>query len=535
MSHAPNDDLSNTYPQTWVRIPAKARSQLRSLCANPGDLPHFLDTLMEEYCLPQYLPEMAELEAAVLECRRSATRMDKHPNTLGLNPSLSMFQLQFVGLLDLLNSGQDPKADPQEDSLSGEAGTGLLWWDPFREKVRLEPARNEDLLVLKIVAEELDVREIGEQQGITPSRLYTLIQRAKNKGLVLGPASRLQRPREVVSGKSSRFEEHQTAEVFTLQWHLTDACDMHCRHCYGGGTARQHVEKEEAFRVLQDTARFCRQKNVRGQITFTGGNPIMHPDFFQIYEAAVQEGFLVAILGNPTDAETLERLVAIEPPVLFQVSLEGMREHNDHIRQEGHFDRVLEFLDLLREHGVPSQVMLTLTRANIEQVLPLAEVLRGRADRFTFNRISLVGEGASLRPPDMESYQSFLQEYLEATRTNPILRLKDNLLNPALAARGEKPFGGCTGYGCGAAFNFLALLPNGAVHACRKFPSPLGDIHTNNLSGIYDSSIAAAYRSAPQECLDCSLAPVCRGCLAVVHSWGKDVFRERDPYCSAKF
>ena len=33
-----------------------------------------------------------------------------------------------------------------------------------------------------------------------------------------------------------------------------------------------------------------------------------------------------------------------------------------------------------------------------------------------------------------------------------------------------EPFGGCTGFGCGAAFNFMAVLPDGEVHACRKVP-----------------------------------------------------------------
>lgn len=52
--------------------------------------------------------------------------------------------------------------------------------------------------------------------------------------------------------------------------------------------------------------------------------------------------------------------------------------------------------------------------------------------------------------------------------------LKDNLFNLVLAEGGEAPFGGCTGNGCGAAFNFVTLLSDGEVHACRKFPSPLG-------------------------------------------------------------
>jgi len=48
--------------------------------------------------------------------------------------------------------------------------------------------------------------------------------------------------------------------------------------------------------------------------------------------------------------------------------------------------------------------MLTLTRANLDQVLPLTEILQGRVDLFTFNRLALVGEGASLYSVEPEKY-----------------------------------------------------------------------------------------------------------------------------------
>jgi len=531
MASAPNEDLPRVYPHTWARLPEDARRRLMSLCVRPEDLPHQLSQLIQEYGQPEWLQEMAELEAALWECRRCGDGVERHPGSLCINPCLSVIQVRWKDLLELLGTEEGVRVASELHAFSEEEGTGLVWWDPSRGHVRLEPARNEDLLVVKMVAEGIDARDLAAEHGLSTSRLYTLLQRVRKKGLLLGPASRLQRPPEVAPRDGALAEAHLEAEIFTLQWHLTDACDMHCRHCYGGGGARSHVDRETAFRVLRETAELCREKNVRGQITFTGGNPFLHPHFLEVYEAAVKEGFLVAILGNPADEGTLDRLAAIEPPALFQVSLEGLREHNDFIRHQGHYDRVLGFLDRLGEYGISSRVMLTLTRANMDQVLPLGEELRGRTDGFTFNRISLVGEGAGLHPPDPASYRAFLGEYLEAARKNPVLRLKDNMLNPVLAAQGAEPFGGCTGFGCGAAFNFMALLPDGEVHACRKFPSPIGDNTAETLTEIYDSRTASAYRSAPEACLACSLCSVCRGCPAVVHSFGGDVFRDRDPYC----
>jgi selenobiotic family peptide radical SAM maturase len=274
--------------------------------------------------------------------------------------------------------------------------------------------------------------------------------------------------------------------------------------------------------------------HVRGQVSFTGGNPFLHPHLFDLYRTARDKGLGLAILGNPTPMEEMERLMEISPPLFFQISLEGLAHHNDHIRGPGHFNRSLDFLDQLRQLGISSTVMLTLTRDNLDQVLPLGQLLQGRADRFTFNRLATVGEGARLKMPEPKEFEAFLRQYEEAARKNPILGLKDNLIN-IIRREKEKPlFGGCTGFGCGAAFNFVSLLPEGEVHACRKFSSPIGHILHSSLAEIYHSDAARAYRKGSEACQSCDLDPVCRGCLAITHSCGLDPFRDRDPFCFLK-
>jgi selenobiotic family peptide radical SAM maturase len=287
----------------------------------------------------------------------------------------------------------------------------------------------------------------------------------------------------------------------------------------------------QSLDVLKELQAFCRSKQVTGHISFTGGNPFLYPDFFQVYQAASEAGFSLAILGNPVSRGQLERILAIRTPDFFQVSLEGLPEHNDTIRGEGHFERTLGFLSLLKEVGIYSMVMLTLTRENLPQVLPLAEILREKTEAFFFNRLSQVGEGARLRLPDPKDFQAFLKSYLEAMKENPLLGLKDNLFNILLDQEGREPFGGCAGYGCSAAFNFLTLLPDGEVQACRKFPSPIGHILKNSLLALYDSQAAQRYRAGSAACAPCPIRPVCGGCLAVAHGLGLNIFEDRDPFC----
>jgi selenobiotic family peptide radical SAM maturase len=320
------------------------------------------------------------------------------------------------------------------------------------------------------------------------------------------------------------------AGSFTLQWHLTNACEGDCRHCYDRAP-RDVMPLDEARRTFEGFLAFCRSHRVRGQVCLTGGNPLLYPGFFALYEAIAAAGTPISILGNPASEQTIAAMAAIRRPTSYQVSLEGLPEHDDQIRGADHFARTLRFLGILREAEIRSVVMLTLTRENLSQVLPLAESLRGRADRFTFNRLSPVGNGASLQGPSREEYAAFLHRYLQAARRNPSLGLKDNLFNIFRYHHGRPLLRGCTGFGCGAAFNFVALLPDGEVHACRKFPSLIGNIRTQELETIYASEAARRYRRGSEACRRCPIRKRCGGCLAVAHGHGLDVFRQRDPHC----
>jgi selenobiotic family peptide radical SAM maturase len=322
----------------------------------------------------------------------------------------------------------------------------------------------------------------------------------------------------------------RTTDVFTLQWHLTNACEAHCAHCYDRADYRA-LPLSTCLAVLDDFQAFCRTHGVRGQISLTGGNPLHHPDFWALYAAIVAADLRVSILGNPLDDATLARLVALRRPCYFQVSLEGLQPVNDALRGAGHFARTLAFLQRARALQVTTHVMLTLHRANREQVIPLGLSLEGLTRKFTFNRLAQVGDGHALAILTPDEYAAFLHDYLAVARTHPLFGVKDNLFN-ILRHRSHSPLlPGCTGQGCGAAFNFVALLPDGAVHACRKFPSPLGNLTETSLTTLYHSPYARRYRRGPQGCARCAIRPVCRGCMAVTYGAGGDPLRDRDPQC----
>jgi selenobiotic family peptide radical SAM maturase len=285
------------------------------------------------------------------------------------------------------------------------------------------------------------------------------------------------------------------------------------------------------MRVLDDLQAFCRDRRVEPRVSLSGGDPLECSYFWDLYQAIAEARIRVSVLGNPIGPEEIDRLLSIQRPIYYQVSLEGLAEQNDAIRGRGHFEQVMAFLADARERGLLTHVMLTLTRANVDDVIPLGRLLRGLTARFTFNRLAQVGEGADLELPSETEFQTFLERYLVERRTNPVLGVKDNLLSVVRVRAGRRPFHGCTGFGCGAAFNFVALLPDGEVHACRKFPSPIGQIREAGLETIYASAAARRYRAGTAACRGCRLRRRCGGCMAVAYGQGLDPLRDRDPFC----
>lgn len=476
--------------------------------------------------IPEFLPDLARLEETCCSIKGQKGSIPKEVDRTTVNPTIQIIEMSWKDLAACLGPDQDHSDihPVQQDERV------LLWFDPITDSVSARPATDEDILVLKMVMEGISPESVAAQGNLPSAAVDAALFRAAASGLVLTPRSRIRRDPALVPRNNGIPEKFLSSPAFTLQWHITQACDLHCKHCYDR-TNRDQVTLDQAMRVLDDLRSFCRSRNVAGAISFTGGNPLLHPAFTEIYRAAAERGFTIAILGNPAPRERIEELIAIQMPSFFQVSLEGLREHNDTIRGPGHFDRILSFLEILKELKVSSMVMLTLTRENTGQVLLLAEALRGKTDSFHFNRLSLVGEGAKLLMPDIRQYRTFLRSYLDAARSNPIMGIKDNLINIVRREQGLPLFGGCTGYGCGAAFNFVSLLADGEVHACRKFPSPIGNIHHQDLAGIYDSEQANRYRSGSIACGSCAIRPVCGGCLASTHSHNLNVFEDKDPFC----
>ena len=278
-----------------------------------------------------FLPELARLKSCIQKIKELDISIPDHLDEMILNPSLQLLELSWTKLTEYLKSS---------DSVFPEPGNEIVavWKHYETGQIHADTASAEELLAIKMHFEKIDPREVARIGNLPVAAIEAAFEHAVDKGLLFAPVSGIRRDYPIIDSPACSFGQYLTSPAFTLQWHVTQACDLQCRHCYDRSD-RSALTLDAAKRILHDLKDFCYGRHVKGQISFTGGNPLLHPEFSAIYQAAANLGFTLAILGNPAPRKQLEELIFIQMPSFFQVSLEGLPEYNDYIRGRGHFEK----------------------------------------------------------------------------------------------------------------------------------------------------------------------------------------------------
>lgn len=133
---------------------------------------------------------------------------------------------------------------------------------------------------------------------------------------------------------------------------------------------------------------FC---EVYGRLPYfyiTGGDPILHPDFWRLLSLIKEHEIPFTILGNPFHlTDEVCRLLKSYGCQKYQLSLDGMRETHDWFRKPGSFDCTLEKIGCIKRAGIRSVIMTTVSGTNIKEIPDIIDtVVEAKADVFAFAR-----------------------------------------------------------------------------------------------------------------------------------------------------
>lgn len=334
---------------------------------------------------------------------------------------------------------------------------------------------------------------------------------------------------------------------FAFQWHITDYCDQRCKHCYIFSKEKcgdlLSMDMDHMKKVIFNIEDMCERLGRTPYFYITGGDPILHPDFWQLMNLIKSKGYKFTILGNPfhlTDAVCRRlRECGCEK---YQLSIDGMRETHDYFRKPGSFDCTLEKIAVIRNAGIKCAVMSTVSEVNIEEMPDVVDlVVQHEVDIFAFGRYCPTREDKNIQIEPL-AYRNFLDkmwnkyEAYKAQGAHTYFNLKDHLWTLYLYEKGifqipnhakkDMIYEGCH---CGICH--MTILPNGDVYACRRFESKVGNALSEPLYDIFITK-EEIYRDYDkfEKCSKCELRGFCRGCPAVTYGVTGD-FYAADPQC----
>ncbi len=207
-------------------------------------------------------------------------------------------------------------------------------------------------------------------------------------------------------------------EILTLM--ITDACNLSCPHCLLNckNLDPTPVKKEIIIGIIKEFA------DLGGEVLFlTGGEPLSHPDWFEILAHACSLSTLSEIIlqtnGSMVTGEDVEKIKSLNSEKLkIQVSLDGATpEVNDMIRGKGNFEAAVKGIRLFAAAGMGKRIRIAFTemRHNFDQIPKILELANDLGvGQFTAGTLVKGGRAKNtdwIELPDRYQIRSLIELY----------------------------------------------------------------------------------------------------------------------------
>jgi MoaA/NifB/PqqE/SkfB family radical SAM enzyme len=195
---------------------------------------------------------------------------------------------------------------------------------------------------------------------------------------------------------------------YRISFHVTDRCQLNCDHCLRDPGAKA---LDLPLSILESAVDQARDMYGVCHVGLTGGEPTLHPQFYEMIDAIVDRGCTWHMVTNGTRfdrvvlrlAERPERLARLR---MLNLSLDGATEEtHDGIREHGNFEAVMRAASICELRKIPFLFQITLNARNvheIEAMALLASQLGAKKLAFNFTQPTGTFLDASMHLPASE-------------------------------------------------------------------------------------------------------------------------------------
>jgi len=307
---------------------------------------------------------------------------------------------------------------------------------------------------------------------------------------------------------------------------LTFRCNLDCVHCYcnlppGDKKAiRGELSSEEIRDIIdQAVAEGCLW------LCFTGGEPLLRPDFLDLYSYAKSRGLFVVLFTNATlITERIADYLAEWPPRRTEVTLYGATAatYEAVTRVPGSYARCMRGLEMLLERGLKVILKTTVTTLNKDEVPEIRRYAESCGVEYRYDPLLLPRLDGTQGPT---KYRIAPKDVVELDRIDEqrMASLRE------LCERYWGPESSDRLYTCGAGENTFHVDPYGAMGLCitnrlHTYPLRKGSFREGWYGYIAEvRSLTVDGEAANAECRTCAKIALCGQCPAWSHLEHGDV------------
>ena len=346
-------------------------------------------------------------------------------------------------------------------------------------------------------------------------------------------------------------------------WEMTRACLLSCVHCRASAIKEPlpgELTLEEGIQLIDQVASFGKPSPT---IIFTGGDPLLRKDLFELLSYATKTGVRFAVSPAATELLSYDALKRMKEAGATSISLSldgALAETHDSIRGEvGTYDRTIQAMKDAVSLGLNPQINTAIMERNYSELPQLFHLIKGIGVRtwelFFLVRVGRGSDVDDLTPEECESVCNFLYDAssygviircveapfirrgaMQRLQTGDYWKQEDYLaLRAGLLKAEGQPTGHSTlnprGTLDGDGIIFVGY--DGKIHPGGLVPVEIGNVKNDSLVKVYRENELlrdVRMRRMRGPCSVCEFREVCGGSRARAYSFFGDPLSS-DPAC----
>ncbi|PKM50295.1 MAG: heme d1 biosynthesis radical SAM protein NirJ2 [Firmicutes bacterium HGW-Firmicutes-7] len=322
-----------------------------------------------------------------------------------------------------------------------------------------------------------------------------------------------------------------------ISWSTTKRCNLYCKHCYRDSgpdeLSKDELSTEEGKKLLDEI-----YKAGFRVIVFSGGEPMLREDIFELIEYASLLG-MTTLMGSNGTLITKACAIKLKDHYLnsIAISIDSLdaSKHNEFRGSSSGFEKAIAGARNCIDVGINVQINCTITKENLKEmdsIMEFASEFGATSCHMLF--LVEVGRGRNLSVTSLskEEYKRAINSILDKNldiRTKPTCAPQYKV---EALLKGINSQGGMRG--CIAGTSYCSILPNGDVHICPYAPVKVASVKEEAFDRIWANNETFKklrdFKSYKGKCGKCKYINICGGCRARAFNYSGD-WLDEDPYC----